>query len=736
MRHIISICLFLHVGLLGAETTGPDLGLSDAQIHELVRMRSPAESLETIRVQDGYELQLVASEPMVIHPVLCVWDANGVMYVAQMDTYMRDIDSTGENDPKSRVMRLEDTDGDGVMDASSVFIDELILPRMLLPLGNKLLVGTTHTHDLYTYQDTDGDGRADVKELFHQGGQASGNMEHQPSGLVWGADNWIYRTRHTTRLRFTRGKVETSEFPAQSASWGMAIDDLGRIYSSRAGAGQSFIGFQYPWRYGYISFKDELEDDFRTTWPIHEIPDANSKSGRARAFTSGCGHSIYRDAIFPDLNDNLFVCEPVSRIVRRATVEVRDGMRHLKNTHRPGEFIASTDANFRPVNTVLGPDGSLYIVDMHHGIIQQSAFIDEPLRARILRLGLEKNLDGGRIYRLIKKDRPLDRERPRMLEQSVAELVPHLKSDSGWWRDTARREIILRSDQSVVPALIEISQDSTLPYTKRAAALWTLEGLDALSVELLTSLLRDSDLTFVRACLQAGEGQLTQQPELEQVYYDMAQSMKDEAVVTQVYLSLRTFGTPVMQEKIAALLEATTGNRTLSRVVATFKRQAAEKALQERNLALFTGERKGDLFKRSFTSGGLIYESLCATCHGRDGRGTAIPGQELTLAPPLAGSDRVKGDPDVLINLALHGLTGPVDGQAYPGAMMPLKDNDDRYIADVLTYIRNSWGHRCDAVRPNDVGSMRRRSKDRTGPWTIEELEAWQQSHRQGDRAK
>ena len=79
---------------------------------------------------------------------------------------MQTADATGEQEPLSRISRHEDTNGDGVYDKSTVFIDKLLLPRMVLPLDDRVMVGITNTLDLWNYRDTDGDGVLSYKEFF------------------------------------------------------------------------------------------------------------------------------------------------------------------------------------------------------------------------------------------------------------------------------------------------------------------------------------------------------------------------------------------------------------------------------------------------------------------------------------------------------------------------------------------------------------------------------------------
>src|SRR5476649_2102999 len=116
---------------------------------------SPEESMKHTYLPKGYHLQLVASEPMISEPVAIVWDGNGVMYVAEMLTYMVNVDGTGEGTKLCTIKRLEDTNGDGVMDKATVFIDSLVLPRMMMTLDHRLLLNETNTYNIYSYEDTD-----------------------------------------------------------------------------------------------------------------------------------------------------------------------------------------------------------------------------------------------------------------------------------------------------------------------------------------------------------------------------------------------------------------------------------------------------------------------------------------------------------------------------------------------------------------------------------------------------
>lgn len=124
--------------------------------------------------------------------------------------------------------------------------------------------------------------------------------------------------------------------------------------------------------------------------------------------------------------------------------------------------------------------------------------------------------------------------------------------------------------------------------------------------------------------------------------------------------------------------------------------------------------------------GKAIYQELCFACHGPDGKGMKVDGAPVgtTLAPPLGGSKTVLGHRDGMINVVLHGLTGPIGGKTYEALMVPMASNDDEWIASVVSYIRNSFGNRASFVTQGDVARVRAATKGRSEPWTIEGLSA------------
>ncbi|MEP7257875.1 MAG: c-type cytochrome [Flavitalea sp.] len=695
---------------------------------------SPKESLATMHLPEGYHLQLVASEPVIQEPVAIVWDGNGAMYVAEMRSYMQDINGTGEKLPVCRITRLEDTNGDGEMDKHTVFIDSLVLPRMMLMLGDQLVVNETYSYNLYGYRDTNGDGTADEKKLlYHNDEPDNANLEHQRSGLVWNIDNWIYTTTSPARYRYKNGMLEADSIYGTSGQWGLTADDYGRLFFSSAGGETPALDFQQNPAYGRLGVDDQLYGDFQEVWPIMATPDVEGGKIRLREdstlnhFTASCGQSIFRgDRLPASLKGDLLICEPVGRLIRRAKVVDRNGAIILKNAYEKNEFLTSSDMNFRPVNTATGPDGCLYIVDMYHGIIQESAWTAEGsyLRPQIQQKKLDQNIGRGRIYRLV-NDVATPGPKPHLLGEENSKLVGYLSHPNGWWRDNAQRLLIMHNDSSVIPALKDMALEKhgfwnkiafwkeKLPSIGKVHALWTLEGLQAIDKDLLKTVYSDEDPEMRKAAISISESYLLKGDEDILASLTSLKNDTSEQVRIQLALSLR-YGKNEKSKLLLKELAAAAGKNELLPAITKESLQEGDPALKELRAAT-AGMDEED--KNLVFTGAAHFSQLCATCHGMDGKG--LPSQ---IAPPLSGSARVNGNREILVRILLNGLTGPVDDKSYQGIMLPLEANKDEYIASVASFIRSSFGNRSRAVGPEDVAKVREQITGRKTPWTLKEL--------------
>ena len=683
---------------------------------------SPEESMKGIQLAPGYQLELVASEPMIEEPVLCVWDGNSRMYVAEMRTYMQDAEGTDQDLPKSRVTLLEDTDNDGKMDKYSRFIEELVLPRMILPLDDRIIVNETYTQDYYSYRDTNGDGVADEKVLLYGGGKSGGNLEHQNSGMTWGIDNYIYTAQTGgTRHRFVNGEWKTDRIYGDSGQWGLAMDDLGRFFLSAAGAEKPAYGFQQLPQYGKMSLPGELEPGFERVFPIVKMDDVQGGRGRVHPETqtltlfTGCGgQSVYRGGQMPaDFSGDYILPEPVGRLVRRAKVTLIDGKAVLSNAYENSEFIASTDKNFRPVWSATGPDGCLYIVDMYRGIIQEGNWTRKGsyLRERIDEQGFAKNIGRGRIYRVV-HDSTERGELPKLLDRTTNELIEELSHPNGWRRDTAQKLIVLRHDDSAIPALVELAKSGESPLG-RMHALWTLDGLDAVTAELISKCLIDPDGRVQQAAIRISEPRLATSPDLVHQVAN-AGFQGDVSVTVQAINSLRFANSDKSRELITELAAAYPANDLiLSSSQTSLRYRDGDRGPTFANFDAQTLEQ----MKRGYDA----YTLVCIRCHGPDGKG-AIASAGLQSAPSLGGSPRVLASPELPSRILLHGLIGPIEGKTYPGLMESMKREDDEWIASALTYVRNSFGNSAPSVKSSDVARARKETANRSEPFRIEDL--------------
>ncbi|HWC90866.1 MAG TPA: PVC-type heme-binding CxxCH protein, partial [Pirellulales bacterium] len=158
----------------------------EAQIKaELPRIapHEPAAALSTFRVQPGYKIEQVAAEPLVVDPVCLAFDENSRLYAVEMRDY-----SEQDKEKLGRVRLLEDTDGDGRYDKSTIFAEGLSWPTAIACSGGGVFIGAAP--DIVYCKDTNGDGRADVQKTIYTGFGRS-NVQGLLNTFTWTLDNRI-----------------------------------------------------------------------------------------------------------------------------------------------------------------------------------------------------------------------------------------------------------------------------------------------------------------------------------------------------------------------------------------------------------------------------------------------------------------------------------------------------------------------------------------------------------------
>jgi putative membrane-bound dehydrogenase-like protein len=711
------------------DATDPANANADLSPKPPVQPLSPQEEAKRLWLPAGYRMEPVLSDPLIEDPAQIAFDGNGRMFVVELRGYFQTPEGIDLIPPIGRISMHEDRDGDGVYERHSVFVDKLVFPRFVMPFGaNAILSMETNADEVWKYTDTNGDGVADKKELFATGFGRAGNMESQQASLFWAMDNWLYSTVNAFRLRWTPNGLLKEPTGPNSSQWGVTQDNDGKVWFQGGASGLPGY-FQFPVHYGNFAPPDQFEPDLNIVWgaPIRigdiqaGVPGTRMPDGSLIYATAAAGNEIYRgDRLPKDLIGDYLHGEVVARIVRRLRPVKTEGLTQLQNVYPSSEFIRSLDPLFRPVDVTTGPDGTIYIADMYRGMIEGAEWAKEGtyLRQKIKQYQLDKVVGHGRVWRLTYDGIAPDRIRPRMLDETPAQLVAHLSHPNGWWRDTAQQQLVLKQDKSVAPALRSIVRTSK-NLLGRFHAMWTLEGLGALDATVTRELLRDPEPRMRIQALRASETLYKAGDRSFEADYRALSTDTDVDVVIQSMLTMQV----LKVGEAAAVMKTLAETNKARGVQFVAERVAASSAAAARGGG--RGVSLTDEQQSSLERGSAIYAELCYSCHGADGRGTPAPGGAAgsTLAPSLAGSSRVTGHRDYVIKSVMHGLTGAIDGKTYPQVMVAMGTNSDRWIADITSYVRNGFGNTGTLATPADVARVRAATGAR-GPWTAPALEA------------
>lgn len=672
----------------------------------------PGEVAETkITVPEGYKIDLFASEktfPDLKNPVQIAFDNKGRLWVATMESYPHY--KVGDPLPKDKLIILEDTDKDGVADKQTVFADDLHIP-----IGFEIShdgVYVSQSGSLVLLKDTDGDDQYDTKEVLlsgfddHDTHHAISAFCADPSGAFIMCDGLflhsstesIYGPERATNGGFWRYSPQKKHILRYSQfsipnPWGVAFDEYGQDFFLHTS------GTKMSWM---------LPGTVKARYGANlQAPDLiTSNSVRP---TSGIEFVSSRH--FPDeVQGDVLINNNIGFLGAKQHKVIEDGTGYT--TEYVQDLFVSEDLNFRPVDLEFAPDGSLYVADWQNALIghmQHNA--RDPLRDH----------DHGRIYRVTYPGRPLV-EPAKVDGASIGELLDNLALPEYRTRYRTRRELRMRDGEEVAKAASEWAAKQSDERLK-LEALWVTWGADEIDPDLLKELLKSEDHKIRAAAVRVARFNDHKLPNLSKLLsraaHDDHGRVRLEAITGATYLP--------EDEGLAVLTIAKSKpvdpymEQSLKFAEAVFSGEAVQ---GEKEVKVKAPKHLSKADAQLYEHGSEIYarEGHCTTCHQANGQGLPDAG-----FPPVSGTKWAVGNPDRLIKLTLNGLMGPIEvnGKEYPGQVpmtafgMLLNDKD---VASVLTYVRNSFGNKASSIQPGQVAKVREEIKEKVGLFSPEEL--------------
>jgi putative heme-binding domain-containing protein len=430
---------------------------------------------KSFKVAEGFEVNLFAADPLVAKPTQMNWDSRGRLWISTSSIYPMVVPGEIPND---KIVILEDTNGDGVADKSTVFADGLHIPTGVEPGDGGAYVA--NSTELIHLRDTDGDGKADQRRVLLSG-FGTEDTHHIIHTFRWGPDGALYfnqsiyihshiETPHGTRRlggggiwRFKPASLDLEVFcKGMCNPWGHEFDRWGNSFGTD-GAGGDGIHYLIP---GF-------------TYPHFPSGD-KSFPGLNPGQPKYCGNETISGRHFPDEWQGSIITNDfrANRVVRFAISDDNSGF----SSKLMPDLITSTDRAFRPIDVRMGPDGALYIADWYNPIINHGEVgFRDPRRDKT----------HGRIWRVTAKGRPLV-AKPKLAGAPLPEVLEQLKAPEAWTRQFAKRELAARDPKEVAAALKTWAKTLTDDHD-RLEALWASQGIDRIDVALLKELLRAKD---------------------------------------------------------------------------------------------------------------------------------------------------------------------------------------------------------------------------------------------------
>jgi putative heme-binding domain-containing protein len=468
--------------------------------------------LASFKIADGFEVTLFASDPMVAKPIQMNWDAEGRLWVVSSTVYPHL--KTGES-ANDKIFVLEDTDGDGKADKSTVFAEGLIQPTGILPGDGGVYVA--NSTEILHFSDTDGDGKADKKRRILNG-FGTGDTHHLIHTFRWGPEGrmyfnqsiyiyshvetpfgikrlegggaWALNARNLDMEVYVRGLVNP---------WGLQFDRWGQSFLTD-GAGGEGINYGFPGAtFVTAPGAARIMRGLNPGQPKHSGLDVVSGRHLPDAWQ---GRMITND--FRANRINSFRLE-------------EQGAGYASK--QTDDLMWTDNVAFRPVDINVGPDGAIYVADWYNPIIQHGEVdFHDPRRDQ----------QHGRIWRIVAKNRPLV-QKPQLAKATTAELLESLKLPEEWTRLQAKQVLKAKGAKEVIPALqkwvLALDKNDANYEHNLLEALWVYQTLETVNEPILTSLLNAKSHQARAAALRALQLWYTKIPNVPAL---LTKAVKDE----------------------------------------------------------------------------------------------------------------------------------------------------------------------------------------------------------------
>ncbi len=497
-----------------------------------------------------FSIDLICAEPQVLDPVDLVFRDNGDLYVLEMPGYP-------DGSLQSRIVHLVDHEGDGYYEDRQVYADGLRQATSFMSHLDGFLVAAPP--DIIFIADRNEDQVAEFKEVWLTG-FAEGNLQHNINGLTYGLDNYVYganggnggaiywegQKENVTNLHRSDFRLHPKEriFEKTGRSSGgfeIALNDWGH-----------YFGTHNLYHIRQLVFPERYYHDLQLQplHTLHQISD-HETNGLARIFAIGdqntrvnhpeqsgyfsgaCGIEHYGGDLFSDgFKGNIFVADVVLNLIHRDVVTLRGSIYEASRGRDRIEFLASRDRAFRPVNMKTGPDGALYILDMHRTVIEHPEWIPDEIEET---MDLTEGRDQGRIYRVYPKGKASSTA-CTWDQADVETLIKGLDHPNQVCRIMVQQQLVDGHGHSK-PVADQIRRSYPGFSTKgKIHAIWTLEGIGEMTFEDVKSGLQEIDARVCEQAIIASEHWIDSPAFLESVV-PLCRN-KDDRVKLQAVLTL------------------------------------------------------------------------------------------------------------------------------------------------------------------------------------------------------